>query len=82
VIDVEALLDEAKRGSVVVKCIVCKWLATRPEAEREKWQEMIYMKRGTFSQIEKAMDMVPKGDIPSPRAHSLIHHRTGKHGEV
>ena len=80
-IDVDALLDKAKKSDVYVKCHACKWLATRPPEEREKWEDIIEDRRGTFPQIEKAMAMVLPGTVPSPRAHSLIHHRDGKHRE-
>jgi len=74
-IDVEALLKDSVIGTA--KCLTCVWLAGRPDAERDKWDDAIEQPK-TFaaSQIARAMTKVPSEE-KSPTTSSVLNHRNG-----
>jgi hypothetical protein len=79
VVDVMALLKES---SVEPKrCLTCRWLDTRPDDERGKWEEALAQPK-TFhgTQVARAMSQV-KTTEPTPTAGSIANHRSGHRRE-
>lgn len=77
-VDVEALLAESVKHEGQ-KCMTCRWLDSRPDAERRKWLEALEQPK-TFpaTQVARAISRVETDGGPAkPSAGSILNHRSG-----
>lgn len=83
-IDVDALLSESAAPKAQhYNCQTCRWLDSRPEAERAKWQDALEQpKTWPGAQIARAMAQVPPDDDDAPdhpSEASVQNHQRNKH---
>ena len=73
-VDVKALLEES-RANEGQTCHTCLWLRTRPDKEREAWEEAIGDRSYPNTQIVRAIRKADGGKTPGPS--SVANHRNG-----
>lgn len=71
-INVGQLLEDADTSASQVRCLTCKWVATRPDEEAREWTEALDGERYTSAQIARAMAKV---NDEAPSMSSVVNHR-------